>query len=152
MIKKGLFFTLLLYVLSGCSHAPDTISTETEKDIRDINTNLRVVVYNDEITDPKDDYRSFYKVFINKIEEGRTTIGLESQKKVFEIYLSPNRHLVHIEKWILDEKNNRYVKVNNVDQPKPDFAYVDVQEHKILELNFSINLSNSASISIDYHR
>lgn len=94
--------------------------------------NLKIVVYNGDITDPSHDRRCYYRVYIDKVEKGRTGTGLESQEKTFETKLRGKRHLFTLEKWILDTKRGRYRKVNNVRQPKPSFYYFTVPEKRIL--------------------
>ena len=91
--------------------------------------NFILTAYDTDIEDPAMDRRSYYRVYINKIDSGRTTTGLESQEKYFETRLSPNRHLVRLEKWVLNEKEGRYIKVNNIEQPKPDFIYITISKN-----------------------
>ncbi|HOP28491.1 MAG TPA: hypothetical protein P5120_00615 [Spirochaetota bacterium] len=97
--------------------------------------NFSLTLYDTDIDLPENDRRSYYEVFIDKAESGRTTIGLESQKKIFEAKLTPDRHLVKIEKWILDESQGRYIKLNNLYQPKPDFIYITIEAGKISRVN-----------------
>ena len=97
--------------------------------------NFSLTLYDTDIDHPENDRRSYYEVFIDKAESGRTTIGLESQKKIFEAKLTPDRHLVKIEKWILDESQGRYIKLNNLYQPKPDFIYITIEAGKISRVN-----------------
>jgi hypothetical protein len=52
--------------------------------------NVRFIAYDDGIADPENDRRAYYRVFIDKTHEARTTTGLESQEKTFEAYLEPN--------------------------------------------------------------
>ena len=65
--------------------------------------NFRFIGLDAEIDDPSKDRRSYYKIFIDKAEEGRTITGLESQEKSCDSMLQPNRHLVTVEKWVLDQ-------------------------------------------------
>src|SRR4030043_478840 len=78
-------------------------------------TKDRFIGFDTDIDNPEGDRRSYYKVFIDKADEGRTTTGLESQEKIYEATLSPNRHLITVEKWVLDEKTGRYATLNNID-------------------------------------
>ena len=100
----------------------------------EVNVNFRIIAYDTEIANPDDDKRCYYKVFIDKIDAGRTTIGLESQKKYFEAKLSPNTHLIVIEKWVLDEREGEYKKVNNILQPKPNFYYFETRSNAVTEV------------------
>lgn len=92
--------------------------------------NFSLTLYDNDIDNPENDRRAYYEVSIDKAESGRTTIGLESQKKVFEAKLTPDRHLIKVEKWVLDESQGRYIKLNNLYQPKPDFIYINIEEGK----------------------
>jgi hypothetical protein len=96
--------------------------------------NFKFVGYDINIDNPELDRRSYYKIIIDKVEAGRTTIGLESQKKIFEAKISNDRHLLAVEKWALDEKKGQYVKLNNIEQPKPAFTYFEVQEKKAAQI------------------
>ncbi|MFC1670340.1 hypothetical protein ACFL20_08090 [Spirochaetota bacterium] len=94
--------------------------------------NLKFLGYNSDIDNPENDRRSYYKIFINKVEMGRTTIGLESQIKLHQLKLNVNNHLLRVEKWVLDQKSGRYKKLNNIYQPKPNFFYFSIPENKII--------------------
>jgi hypothetical protein len=100
----------------------------------EVNVNFRFIAYDTRITNPDDDKRCYYKIFIDKIDAGRTTIGLESQKKYFEAKLSSNMHLIVVEKWVLDEREGEYKKVNNILQPKPNFFYFETKASSLTEL------------------
>lgn len=106
----------------------EPVKEYAEKKQRDYN--LKFIAYDINIDDPAWDRRSYYKVFIDKVEAGRTTIGLESQKKVFESNVSVNRHLLVVEKWALDEKKGQYIKLNNIEQPKPGYVYFNMPDDK----------------------
>lgn len=95
------------------------------------NHNFELTAFDNEITDPKKDRLSFYIIYIDKIESGRTTTGLESQEKYYEAALTDNKHLITLEKWVLDESKGRYVKLNNIAQPKPDYIYIVVEKEKL---------------------
>jgi len=126
-MKNGVTAALLiisLFILNACTKNGKLISGNRGK------YNLVVTLYDKDIDDPANDRRSYYEVSVDKSEFGRTTIGLESQKKVFEARLTPDRHLVKVEKWILDESLGRYIKLNNLYQPKPNFIYVNIEEGK----------------------
>ena len=75
-------------------------------DVEEGEYNFKLIGLDKNINNPVDDRRSYYKVYINKIEAGRTTIGLESQSKIFKTILQNNNHLLIIEKWILDKRKN----------------------------------------------
>ncbi|HOT19624.1 MAG TPA: hypothetical protein PLH80_01050 [Spirochaetota bacterium] len=130
-----ILFFLVLFIASGCKTVPkyeppiEPIISPTE-----VNVNFRFIAYDTGITTPDEDKRCYYKIFIDKIDAGRTTIGLESQKKYFEAKLSSNMHLIVVEKWVLDEREGEYKKVNNILQPKPNFFYFETKASSLTEL------------------
>lgn len=121
---KCLFIIFFLFFVS-C--AKEVINTEDNN----LKYNFSLVAFNSEIDNPKKDRLSFYVVYVDKIEAGRTTTGLESQEKYFEVSLTNNKHLITVEKWVLDESKGRYVKLNNIDQPKPNYIYISIEKDKI---------------------
>ncbi|MGQ9842083.1 MAG: hypothetical protein ACUVRK_00830 [Spirochaetota bacterium] len=130
---------VLLFAALSCIIACKTVPTyeaPVEPIIApvEINVNFRFIAYDSGIANPDDDKRCYYKVFIDKIDTGRTTIGLESQKKYFEAKLSPNTHLIVIEKWVLDEREGEYKKVNNILQPKPNYYYFETRSNTVTEV------------------
>ncbi|HOK01090.1 MAG TPA: hypothetical protein PKX79_01650 [Spirochaetota bacterium] len=132
--KLVLILTLLLIFSLACSK--DQIKKEEKpKEPKEITDNNFILIISDiDISNPENDRRCYYNVYIDKIDSGRTTIALESQKKIFETRLEPDRHLVKIEKWVLDEDQGKYVKLNNILQPKPDFIYVDIKEGVVYKI------------------
>lgn len=136
---------ILLISLSifGCS----TIDTGTIKK-KEGENNFFIYIYDTDIDNPDNDRRCYYMIYIDKIEAGRTTTGLESQEKYFDTLLSSNRHLIKVEKWILNESLGRYVKMNNIDQPKPDFIYINIDEDKIVKVKLKSSKSGIASYSM----
>lgn len=142
------FMILALYI--GCASSvmqDDAIRYRTPEDY-----NFRFIGYDTDVSNPDDDRRSYYKLFIDKAEEGRTTTGLESQQKTYEGNLQPNRHLVTIEKWVLDQKSGRYVKLNNIEQPKPNFVYFDLPEDRIVIIRMISTKEGVSDFKIDYER
>ncbi len=133
--RLPIVFFLVLLIASGCKTVPtyeppiEPIISPTE-----VNVNFRFIAYDTGITNPDDDKRCYYKIFIDKLDAGRTTIGLESQKKYFEAKLSSNMHLIVVEKWVLDEREGEYKKVNNILQPKPNFFYFETKASSLTEL------------------
>lgn len=125
----SLLLILIIFMEISCGRK-DIIKNDNAK-----RYNLIITLYDSDIDNPDNDRRSYYEIFIDKSESGRTTIGLESQKKIFEAKLTPDRHLIKVEKWVLDETLGRYIKLNNLYQPKPDFIYVSIEEDKISRVN-----------------
>ncbi len=104
--------------------------------------------YDSAITDPAKDRRAYYKVFIDKTEAGRTTTGLESQKKFFETKVSVNRHLITVQKWILNEKTGAYEKLNNVNQPHPSYCYFDIKGKGSINIQLEVLADNRAVFTV----
>ncbi len=118
------------------------------------NYNVKLIIKDSSISNPNNDRRCFYKVFLNKVEAGRSTIGLESQEKHIEFKLENNRHLIKVEKYVLSEKKGSYEKVNNIDQPKPDYIYFDSVNDRILiiELNHKTASGNSGEFILNFEK
>jgi hypothetical protein len=144
MIRKFCLALLgALLVTAGCRDSGQVLRDDGPKAIpRDYN--FQLIVQNNGINDPDRDVRCYYKVFIDKVESGRTDIALDSQKKAFRAVISPNRHLLKIEKWILDERKGQYVKPNNVDQPRPNYLYFDVQEDRAVTVELQVDGAGAA--------
>lgn len=141
------YLKILIILISlsifGCS----TIDTGTIKK-KEGENNFFIYIYDTDIDNPDNDRRCYYMIYIDKIEAGRTTTGLESQEKYFDTLLSNNRHLIKVEKWILNERLGRYVKMNNIDQPKPDFIYINIDEDKTIKVKLKSSKSGIASYSM----
>ncbi len=114
--------------------------------------NFKFIIFNDDIKNPSQDRRCYYRIFIDKVEKGRTSTGLESQEKVFEIKLDGERHLVTLEKWVLDKKRGRYLKVNNVQQPKPGFRYFSLARDRILKVTARVTGGNRVKYSESFEK
>jgi hypothetical protein len=147
---RTLSAVLFLAILAGCS-VP--VKKDTGVSYRKPERyNFRFIGFDTEINDPENDRRSYYKVYIDKADEGRTTTGLESQEKIYESTLTPNRHLVTVEKWVLEQKSGRYVKLNNIEQPKPGFIYFDLPENRIVVIKLKCLKDGLAQYVIDFER
>ena len=128
---------LFCVTLVFCTGAQKSVKDTTQNNIQNIveppaerGYNFKFIGYDININDPEKDRRSYYVIMIDKVEAGRTTIGLESQEKTFEYNLTGNRHLLMVEKWALDGKKGKYVKLNNIDQPRPAYIYFTLEEKK----------------------
>lgn len=143
MKVKKCFLLLPLVFFAACSG----LNTVSEQ--RKTGYNFSFTVRDVEINNPAFDRRSYYKVYINKAEAGRTTIGLESQKKTFEAKLPRNRHLLEVEKWVLNEKAGGYEKLNNIAQPKPSFYYFDIKkDNDIVRVTMEVAEDNTAVFTV----
>jgi len=143
-VIKFFFITIIPLLLIQCSSAN---LDDFEPGRKDPVINFVLTAYDTDIDDPSKDRRSYYRIYINKIDSGRTTTGLESQAKYFEAELSPNRHLIKLEKWVLDEEQGRYFKVNNIEQPKPDFIYITVGETGTVKVTMKSTKYGNAAYS-----
>ncbi len=144
---------LFLIMLIGCATTKHTDTDTTDDSFRKPeNYNFRFTGYDSDIDNPDNDRRSYYKVYIDKADEGRTTTGLESQAKVFESALQPNRHLITVEKWVLDQKTGRYVKLNNIEQPKPNFIYFTLPDDKIVNIELRTRKDGTAEFKVEFER
>ena len=121
--------TIILCIASGCSGIQD------KKDSAQYN--FRFTGYNAVIDNPDNDRRCFYRLLIDKIRSERTTTGLESQKKIFKGNLEYGKHLLSIEKWVLDERKKIYIKLNNIDQPGPNYIYFEIIKGKFCEVEMT---------------
>ena len=145
-----LVFVLSLF-LNSCKTTPKDTGVIGKFKVSD-KYNLKFIGYNSDIMNPNQDKRCYYKIYIDKVEDGRTTTGLESQEKVYETKLSQNRHLMVVEKWILDEKAGKYVKLNNIDQPKPNFVYFTIPEKRIVIIKMETDEDGKSKFEIDFER
>ena len=144
----------LVFLLTFCSSAQTVIPTEPVNqgnvngnvDNGITGTNFRFTAVNYFIDSPDRDGRVFFRIFINKQEYGRTTTGLQSQRKTFETTLPVNRHLLHVEKWVLS--NDEFVRANNILQPRPDFVYFEIVANRVTNVVLSVNEQGRYEFSI----
>jgi len=146
-----LLLTIALFICAGCA-GYDRHTGGTEHYKKPSEYNLRLVVYNDSISSPETDRRTYYRVFIDKVEQGRTTTGLDSQQKYFHAKIDRNRHLLIIEKWVLDERAGRYTKLNNIQQPRPNFFYFNVPADRVVVITARSGEDNATYYTVDFER
>lgn len=141
------YFKILCIIISlficGCSTPKKDIIPKDKGE-----NNFFISIYDTDIENPDNDRRCYYMIYIDKLESGRTITGLESQEKDFDTYLIPNRHLIKVEKWVLNESLGRYVKMNNIDQPKPDFIYINIEQDKIVRVKLKSSKTGNSSYSM----
>jgi hypothetical protein len=141
---------ILIFIGCGSVERKDDGTTDKKDDGKIARgNNFYISIYDSDIVKTEDDRRCYYAIYINKVESGRTTTGLESQEKVFEAVLIPDKHLVKVEKWVLNENLGRYVKVNNIDKPKPDFIYEDNKKNDTIKVKLKSSKTGAATYSID---
>jgi len=148
IIKTGIFILSILIFSCTATTVKETDTSGSLK--KGEKYNFKFICYDRDITDPGNDRRSYYRIFIDKSESGRTTTGLESQEKIYEERLTGSRHLIVFEKWVLDEKEGRYIKLNNIDQPKPNHKYFTIPENGILIMVVQTDKNGKAEFSEDY--
>lgn len=155
-IFKILILLIFIQILSSCQ-TTQTGDSQTSNDLYPNyklpeKYNFKFIGIDSNIINPENDRRSYYKITIDKIDAGlRSSIGLESQEKVFVTTLSSNRHLLTIEKYKLDDKKGKYVKLNNIEQPKPAFTYFEVPEGRIVTIKLiQDRINNKSEFIIDY--
>lgn len=69
--------------------------------------------------------RIFYKVFCDGKEEGRTVTALPESHIDYQVMLEPSRlHTIILERWELDNNNDRYRRANNIHQPEVISLYI----------------------------
>ncbi len=148
MIFSRLIFIIIVMMLSGCSTAVRHISDQSETEKETEKGRILLKVIDSGIDGPSEDRRVFYRIYMNKLETGRTTTGLESQYKTYETSVSPNRHLIMLEKWALNAEQGEYVKLNNINQLKPSYCYIVVESGKTTEVVVTGKKDGAAEYSI----
>ncbi|MCP4132495.1 MAG: hypothetical protein GY754_16095 [bacterium] len=156
-MKKSLLslitITILLTLIPGCKTIQSLTADKdpTGKAYKYPETyNIKLQAYDSHINDPSKDRRSYYKVYIDKVEEGRTTTGLESQEKTFKGKYSLNKHLIRVEKWVIDKKAGRYKKLNNIEQPKPNFAYFTIPKDRVILIKLEAGKRGKSKFDVSF--
>ena len=153
-MKPIYLLMISLFLLNACASRQivDPIHQDTIPDtiIPITGPNFNFTAVNNYMNAPDKDVRVFYRIFINKEEYGRTTTGLQSQRKIFEASLPENRHLLRVEKWVLN--NDEYIRANNILQPRPDFVYFDVVANRITNVVLSVNNNGQYEFSVEIDR
>ena len=146
-LQKPFLIFILIFIACGTPERRDDASDTSDTRPKTGN-NFYIHIYDSGIVNSEDDRQCYYTIYIDKIESGRTTTGLESQVKIFEAELPPDKHLIKVEKWILNENLGRYMKVNNIDQPKPDFIYVDIRKNDTVRVKVKSSKTGVATYNI----
>jgi hypothetical protein len=81
----------------------------------------------------------YYRVFIDDEDAGRSTIGEDGAPKSFQSLIEPARHTLNVEKYVLDTIKDKYIRVKNIDQPKPDSFTFELPEDRILVIHLTDN-------------
>jgi hypothetical protein len=139
---RSLPLLFLTFLLLSCGTTPDGLP---------VGKNNFMITFSSHVpSGPAEDDLCYYRVRINKTERGRTPTGLESQLKTFSASLERNRHLVEFEKWVLDRSKKRYVRPNNIEQPRPDHVYVDLIENRSVRVDVRVTENHEAKIDVRY--
>ena len=118
-----------------------------------VDMNVKIAVIGKVPASTETGQQIYYRIFIDQTDAGRTTIAGSEEEKVFESKVIPGIHTIHVEKYILDEHKGRYVKVKNIDQPKPDAFDFTVEQDRIVILHLKDNGSDEqAEFTADYER
>ncbi len=160
MIRKAFILCGMLALFAACVSAPPVQTAGQEEKASQIVTykrpaefNLRFKAYTVNMKDPSMDRRCYYRVFVDKVEIGRTSTGLESQFTVFDAAVSVNRHLLEVEKWVLNPRENQYVKLNKIDQPRPNFVYFEAPRDRIVIITLvTDNDAGRAMFGVEHER
>jgi hypothetical protein len=94
--------------------------------------NVRISIADSAIADARRNRRSFYRVLIDGEEAGRTTIAQESAPKTLDLLLAGDRHRIRLEKYVLDERNERYERVRDTQQPALQYTLIPDPERILL--------------------
>jgi len=143
---------LIVFVSGGCKSFSGDNIVGFFKYKKPDKYNFKLIVFRNNLQDPSQDKRCYYKVYIDKEYIGRTTIALDSQKKFFTKKISDVRHLLVIEKWELDPVAKKYVKLNNVQQPKPSFHYFTTHKKRIVVITMQIGKDRKTSYAKDFEK
>ena len=163
-MKKNLCILTILPILFACAGATAPVRQEKpidttvkadevkekKKDSTDIfepgykkpeNANIRLIVSGSTAAESV----VYYRVFIDDEDAGRTTIGEDAAEKSFQSLIEPATHTLTVEKYILDNTKDKYVRVKNIDQPKPDSFTFDLPEDRILVIRLVDNGGDAQS-------
>ncbi len=114
--------------------------------------NLKFIGFDNNTIRPDKAKRSFYKILINQAIKGRTTTGLEFQKKTYTVKLSTNKHVLVVKKHVLDKRTKQYRMLNNINQPKPGYVSFSIPEDRIVVITLKVGKNNKAKYLISYEK
>ncbi len=73
------------------------------------------------VTRPKEDFKAYGIIYINKKRRGTTDKGLITQRKIYRTKLAINRHLLKVKIVIRDKYQRRWRPLLNTSQPKEKY-------------------------------
>jgi hypothetical protein len=125
------------------AHGPEEPDDESRYE-RPAGHNLQLCVISPEQSGSRE-RRCYYRIFSGSNELGRTSIGPESRLKCFEAMLRPGRHQLTLEKYVLNETEGRYLKVNNIEQPRPASVTVEIPNNRVIDIRVEHSNRGSAA-------
>lgn len=94
---------------------------------------------------PQSERLTFFKIFLDKYEIGRTEPTIGSRLKIFKKEVKAGRHLIMAERWELFEKS--YKRVKNILQPMP--VYFTSEPGGIIRLKLNYQGGQKAQIQVE---
>ena len=80
----------------------------------------------------------YYEIIINGIEDSRTETGRSDLSKLFYKKLIPGEyHIIKADRWELDKRRGRYVRLNNIYQPEQ--LRIFIPENRIIRLRIEFD-------------
>ncbi|MCP4132986.1 MAG: hypothetical protein GY754_18620 [bacterium] len=87
---------------------------------------------------PAADKLIYYNIYINGVDAGRTATGLSVTLREFKGKLEPGKtHIIKFERMELNRSKNRYVRLNNISQPRPLRTFIP--ENRIIKIELKYN-------------
>jgi hypothetical protein len=162
-IRIKIIIILLLIIVSGC--ASENIRNEDLKD-NEVHVdnykkpsayNLKIVAYEAQTNLSKNNDsidQSFYRIFINEIDYGRTDISISNEIKTFTIMLDNGKKpLIRLEKYILDTNKGKYIRVKNIYQPKAYSCVSPILSDKITLITFLMDeMNGKTEINVNFEK
>lgn len=155
ILTLSLHSILSMIIFISCSSREQTINTKNSKDtdkidcIQDNNykkpydCNFIFNVIHEQTNSSERSEKMFFRIFIDNIEIGRTETGRIGESLSFKGMIPTERNQeLRIEMYLLDSTKGRYVKVRNIEQPKPDRFIFTIPADRIIIVNLSISDSN----------
>ena len=135
----------LLLVQLSCESAPATRAeekdpvSEVKKPEEVFKNNVRFEAVDIGDANPSLDKTVYYKLYINKELTTKTPPGLFFQNKKVSLNLSKGKHLLYVERWQLEKRNNNdlpeYYRANNIWQMKSPM-YMLIPNRGITNIQF----------------
>jgi hypothetical protein len=119
--------------------------------------NLKIIAYDKEINssnkvDSTD--QSFYRIFIDEKDCGRTDISFTNEIKTFTIMIDNGKKpVIRLEKYILDENKGKYIRVKNIFQPKAYSCESPILSDRITVITFVTDIvDGKTEIKMSYEK